>query len=132
MVQGELQHRRLKRRYPRTSKTKATIAASIAKQDALERFCEKVMDARAELASRESGDTLQSHRTRTSPSDHYHIAQHARVSYDITSWLGDLGDDPAIKVCNSRCMFDFDQRPLTGLHPPTQRPPSWPSSWNGI
>jgi hypothetical protein len=33
-----------------------------------------------------------------SPSDHYSIAKYAQASYDLTAWLSEHGDDPAIKV----------------------------------
>ena len=48
-------------------------------------------------------------RLRTSPIDHYHIAASTRQAYDLTEWLSDLGDDPAVNVCskllNQGCQF---------------------------
>ncbi|KAG2335619.1 hypothetical protein BDR05DRAFT_854067, partial [Suillus weaverae] len=86
----------LKRRYPRTPKTKATMTASIANQDAIERLCTKVIDARVQFAAQQ--DIGNRHRrVRISPSTHYHIAKSACMTYDLTGWLGELGDDPAVK-----------------------------------
>jgi len=42
--------------------------------------------------------TQQQPRERTSPAAHYHISTNPTKSYDMTAWLSDLGDDPAIKV----------------------------------
>ncbi|KAG2739977.1 hypothetical protein P692DRAFT_20668274, partial [Suillus brevipes Sb2] len=85
----------LKRRYPRTPKTKATTTASIANQDAIERLCAKVINAREQFLAQQG--TNRPRRVRTSPSAHYHIAISAHATYDLTAWLGGLGNDPAVK-----------------------------------
>jgi hypothetical protein len=70
-TQGELQHRRSKRRFARTPKTKDKMVASIASQEAIERFCEKVITAREHLgAASKNPDQPRRRRQRTSPSDH--------------------------------------------------------------
>lgn len=38
---------------------------------------------------------------RTSPAAHYHISKYPKASYDMTAWLGDLIEDPAVKVSSS-------------------------------
>lgn len=72
---------------------------SIASQEVIERFCEKVIAARQHFASEHP--TQRHRRERTSPYDHYYIATYSRATYDLTSWLGGLGDDPAIEVSHS-------------------------------
>ncbi|KAJ8593115.1 hypothetical protein M405DRAFT_732044, partial [Rhizopogon salebrosus TDB-379] len=66
--------------------------------EAIERFCEKVITACEHLgAASKNPDQPRRRRQRTSPSEHYYIAKHPRASYDLTSWLVDLGEDPAIE-----------------------------------
>jgi hypothetical protein len=80
-TQGELQHRRSKRRFARTPKTKDKMVASIASQEAIERFCEKVITAREHLgAASKNPDQPRWRRQRTSPSDHYYIARRVHRS----------------------------------------------------
>jgi hypothetical protein len=74
------------------------MTASIANQDAIERLCMKVINARAQFSAQQGTDRPR--RVRTSPSDHYHIAVSARSTFDLTAWLGRLGDDLAVKVCH--------------------------------
>ncbi|KIK37977.1 hypothetical protein CY34DRAFT_91776, partial [Suillus luteus UH-Slu-Lm8-n1] len=38
------------------------------------------------------------HCVQTSPSAHYHITISAHATYDLTAWLGRLGDDPAVTI----------------------------------
>jgi len=66
-------------------------------QEAIERFCEKVIAAREHFANENSTQPRCWHE-RTSPSEHYYIAKYSRVTHDLTSWLGDLGNDPATEV----------------------------------
>ncbi|KIK75878.1 hypothetical protein PAXRUDRAFT_18604 [Paxillus rubicundulus Ve08.2h10] len=91
---GELEHRRSKRRFPRSGKKKGGMVRSIANQEAIERFIRKVNDSREKF-------TLQNEpvprRLRDSPSEHYHIAKSSRKSEDITAWLVERSGDPAFE-----------------------------------
>jgi hypothetical protein len=70
-MQGELQHRCSKCRFAWTLKMKDKVA-SIASQEAIERFCEKVITAGKHLgATGKNPDQPRLRRERTSPSDHY-------------------------------------------------------------
>jgi len=88
------------------------MVKSIANQEAIERFVRKVDNARQEF-SRE--DNPQPQRARTSPRDHYSIAQSSRVSEDLIAWLGVRRDDPAFQVrckrflqrCTNLILQDF-------------------------
>jgi hypothetical protein len=84
------------------------MTGSIATQDAIERLCSKVINARAQLAAQQGSNRR--HCVRTSPSEHYHIAKSARSTYDLSAWLGELGDDPAVQVrisyFKSECVYD--------------------------
>ncbi|KIJ11124.1 hypothetical protein PAXINDRAFT_15944 [Paxillus involutus ATCC 200175] len=93
---GELEHRCSKRRFPRSGKKKGTMVTSMANQEAIERFIRKVNAARVTLAPGQ--DILHSTRcSRTSPSEHYHIAASSRQGHDLTVWLGDRRNDPAVE-----------------------------------
>lgn len=73
------------------------MVTSIANQEAIERFIRKVNIARVTLTPGQ--DIRQSTRgPRTSPSEHYRIAASSRQSHDLTVWLGNRRDDPAIEV----------------------------------
>jgi len=98
LFQGELQHRRVKRRYPRTSKTKATMVGSMTLLESRERYLQRLLDARVSERTAQDGHSNRTRRLRTSPSDHYHIAESSRKSQDITAWLSSLEGDPAIEV----------------------------------
>ncbi|KAG1864616.1 hypothetical protein C8R48DRAFT_656144 [Suillus tomentosus] len=90
---GELEHRHVKRWYPRTSKNKKTMVATMTRLEARERLVAKVLNQRQKtLAS----VTQQEVRKRTSPSAHYHISKYPKCSHDIFAWVGEH-DDPAIK-----------------------------------
>ncbi|KIJ58068.1 hypothetical protein HYDPIDRAFT_103322 [Hydnomerulius pinastri MD-312] len=91
---GELEHRRSKRRFPRSGKKKDGMVRSIANQEAIERFIKKVNDARENHAAQNDPPPQ---RPRTSPSEHYHIAQSSRKSYDLTAWLGERRGDSAFE-----------------------------------
>lgn len=102
--QGELEHRCLKRRFPRTGKKKTAMVTSIANQEAIERFIRRVNTVRESLATG-GNHSRRPARQRSSPADHYHIAAASRNVQDLTEWLGELGDDPAIEVA---CITPFD------------------------
>jgi hypothetical protein len=64
-----------------------------------ERLLGKIVKAWAQLTSRKyAGESQRCQRERTSPADHYHISKYARISYDLTEWLGELMDDLAVTV----------------------------------
>ncbi|OJA15138.1 hypothetical protein AZE42_07562 [Rhizopogon vesiculosus] len=95
---GELEHRCSKRRFPRTSKKKDQMVASIASQEGIECYIEKVNMARETVKTVAEDKGLgKSQRLRTSPQDHYYIAKSSRVSYDLTAWLAAHGDDPVVE-----------------------------------
>ena len=76
------------------------MVASIASQEGIERFIEKVNMARETVKTAAEDKGLgKSQRLRTSPQDHYYIAKSSRVSYDLTAWLAAHGDDPVVEVC---------------------------------
>lgn len=93
-VQGELEHRRLKRRYPRSGKKKSSMVASIANQEAIERFIKQFNNARQGLSQRNK--TKQ--RVRSHPSEHHRIAESSRKADNLTAWLAERRDDPAFDV----------------------------------
>ena len=72
------------------------MVKSISNQDAIERFIRKVDAARRALSQQD--DSQPRRRARTSPSDHYSIAQSSRKSEDLTAWLGIRRNDPAFRV----------------------------------
>ncbi|KIO03576.1 hypothetical protein M404DRAFT_26885 [Pisolithus tinctorius Marx 270] len=99
---GEFEHRRLKRRYPRTSKNHATTMASMSKHEARERVIDRIVKSLDKLAcddteGSESGgeNRPRQKRERSSPSQHYHIAASSRIPVDIPGWLSSLAGDRA-------------------------------------
>lgn len=67
-----------------------------------ERYLQRVLDSQFREHAKTSGtDTEQnaeedqSRQSRTSPNQHYHIAESSRQSQDITGWLCSLVEDPA-------------------------------------
>jgi hypothetical protein len=101
--QGELEHRLSKRRYPRTPKKKDQMTRSMTSQDAIERLVKKVITAHETIVAQKANPRPKC--LRTSPTDHYYIAKYSRESIDLTAWLVDLADDPAVKVRLSAYMF---------------------------
>ena len=95
--QGELEHHRVKRRFPRSGKKKEHTVKSIANQDTIERFVRKVDNTRRNLSLQRQPES-QPRRTHTSPSDHYSIAQTSRKIDSLTSWLRRHTNNPAFVV----------------------------------
>ncbi|KAG8220326.1 hypothetical protein J3R82DRAFT_3536 [Butyriboletus roseoflavus] len=93
---GELEHRKLKWRYPRSGKKRVSMVSSIARQEAIERSIWKLNDARQELAS--ACDKTPKRHMRISPSEHHHIAESSRTSDSLIAWLAERRDDPAFDV----------------------------------
>ena len=99
IVQGELEHRCVKRRFPRSGKKKDIRNISLAHQEAIERFVAKVDSARDSLLAIEAcSQPKRPPHPHTIPTDHYHIAVSTRQSHDITEWLSERGEDPAVNV----------------------------------
>ena len=110
-LQGELEHRCVKRRYPRSGKKKNGMVRSITNQEAIERFIRKVNDAREDLHKQSNPRPK---RLRTSPLDHYYIANSAWKRQDLIAWLGERRGDPAFEVS----LFTYQSPPLlTNLLP---------------
>jgi hypothetical protein len=72
-------------------------------QDAIERLVKKVIAAHETIVAQKANPRPK--RLRTAPTDHYYIAKYSRDSFDLTSWLVDLPDDPAVEVCISSYVF---------------------------
>jgi hypothetical protein len=98
--QGELEHRRIKRFYPRTSKVGLT--QQIAKHQRRERLLHNLSkpsrattknNPMASVGFQES-DPL----PYTSPTAHHHISNSNRHHNDLTAWLGTHSGDPALAV----------------------------------
>jgi hypothetical protein len=79
------------------------MTRSMTSQDAIERLVKKVITAHETIVAQKANPRPK--RLRTSPTDHYYIAKYSRESVDLTAWLVDLADDPAVKVCLSAYMF---------------------------
>lgn len=71
------------------------MLACMTRLEARERLIARINQRREEIAR---PLTQQQPRERTSPAAHYHISTYPTKSYDMTAWLSDLRDDPAIKV----------------------------------
>ena len=72
------------------------MVGSIANQEAMERFICQVNIAREKFQVQAAAPS----HLHTPPSDHYFIAKHADTSSNITAWLSELKNDPAVTVCN--------------------------------
>jgi len=83
------------------------MVASMTLLESRERYLQWVLDARFREQADISGNGEQGEeetrprRLRTSPYEHYHIAESSRRSQDITAWLSNLVGDPAIEVSDS-------------------------------
>ena len=106
-VQGELEHRRLKRRYPRSGKKRSSMVASIANQEAIERFIKQFNNARQGLS--QQNKTKQHVQSR--PSEHHRITESSRKADNLTAWLAERRDDPAFDVHKSYPTLLSEQRP---------------------
>jgi len=70
---------------------------SITNQEAMEHFICQVNNACEKFQAQVA---TPSH-LHTPPSDHYFIAKHADTTYNITAWLSELKNDPAVMICNN-------------------------------
>ncbi|KAG9312025.1 hypothetical protein JVU11DRAFT_7301 [Chiua virens] len=76
------------------------MVASIANQEAIERFVRKVIVARETLVADTANLNTPWH-ARSLPEDHYRIASSTRIAHDLTSWLSEKRNDPAARVSSS-------------------------------
>ena len=84
----------MKQQYPWSGKKKDSMVASIANQEIIEHFIQKLNDARAELNQQDKPKRC----IRTSPSNHYYIAESSRSFDNLTAWLAEHLDDSAFNV----------------------------------
>jgi hypothetical protein len=97
--QGELEHRRVKRFYPRTSKVGFT--QQIAKHQRRERLLHNLSKLSlpenhpTAAVSFQESDPL----PYTPPTVHHHISNSNRYYNNLTGWLGTHSGDPALIVC---------------------------------
>jgi hypothetical protein len=101
LIQGELEHRRVKRFYARTNKFQFT--AQIAKHQQRERILRKIRhrvqqanatQAKPAVVAFEESEPL----PQTPPSVHHHMSESTRHWENITAWLATNRADPALKV----------------------------------
>ncbi|KAF8122986.1 hypothetical protein EV363DRAFT_1181414, partial [Boletus edulis] len=119
-----MEHRRLKRRYVRTPKNRATTLATMSKLEARERFIGLMLKEVENLRDNSSNGNdgpgpKRAKRKRTSPSDRYHIAESGRSPIDITVWLGSHLED--------RATHDFMDRLKDHLLQRIHSGPGWDS-----
>lgn len=70
------------------------MVASIANQEAIERFIKQFNNARQQLSRQiETKQRIRSH-----PSEHHRIADSSRRADNLTAWLAQRRDDPAFDV----------------------------------
>lgn len=104
--QGELEHRRVKRFYKRTNKTR--FERQIAKHERMERHYRKYVNT---LRDKTGGRTTSRAALPMDPTDdasprqHYSIAKRDRDHVDIYSLAHRHAGDPALKVGGSLCWF---------------------------
>ncbi|KAF8952881.1 hypothetical protein BDZ97DRAFT_1604319, partial [Flammula alnicola] len=95
---GELEHRRVKRFYPRVQKGKH--AKGIAKQVQRERLLH-TLNERNKVPLKNSKPSATSKANEvlpaTSPDAHHHISEEVRHKVPLAQWLGKNEDDPALK-----------------------------------
>jgi hypothetical protein len=95
-VQGELEHRRVKRFYVTTNKIK--FAEGIAKRQRRERLLFKMQQlAQGRIQSKKQDDD-NDELPFTAPHLHYHMSVSTKNYKNINAWIGDHSDDPAYEV----------------------------------
>ncbi|TFY74912.1 hypothetical protein EWM64_g9103 [Hericium alpestre] len=101
----ELEHCQSKRRFARTSKN--NFIPQLVKHDVHERLMHRVQ-RHLDQVRQKANPVMKHHKARatsvsgdplpfTNPAAHYHIAASSRDHVDITEWLGNNIDDPAIQ-----------------------------------
>jgi hypothetical protein len=103
LFQGELEHRRIKRFFARTNKN--NHPHQIAKHERRERRLHSMklqgaagIDGKQQTRQSKSLPLDQDPLPYTDPAAHYHISPSTRHFVNITNWLGDNVDDPALQV----------------------------------
>jgi len=100
IAQGDLEHQCAKCQFFHTGKKKDTRNVSLSHQEVIKQFIVKVNSARDSLLAAEaSAQPKQPPHLQTSPKEHYYIAASTWQSHDLTEWLRNLRDNPAVKVC---------------------------------
>ena len=94
VVQGELEHRRVKQFYARTNRQ--GFERQISRH---ERRTAKLQIIKKKLADNKLVDDNDEDLPQSDPSEHYHISKSCKVHFDITKWLVDNKEDQAVKVC---------------------------------
>ena len=126
-LQGELEHRRVKRFYRRTNKIQ--FPRQIAKQERFQRHFRKyIATLREKTGAKEPSGQRRSTQAGEdrSPSRHYSTSVRERDHLDLYQWaFGEHGNDPALKVCfsTSGSFAMCHLLPTTGLCPKPQGPP---------
>jgi hypothetical protein len=95
--------------------------------EARERVIARIVQRREELLKAPSVP-----RERTSPAAHYHISKYPKASYDMTGWLGDLAEDPAVKVSSSFKYFLIYSYGVIGLHSKIEKPSIGKITWSRV
>lgn len=143
-IQGELEHRRVKRFYVRSNKNK--YARQCARHERRERMLSKrkVRNAKGKAKAQEKTASVAAAPLEaspalafadsdklpfTSPKVHHHISESNRFKQDIPTWLNANAGDPALKVFIT--FFSFTSIHLleiliTGFSAMSQRPSSVP------
>lgn len=112
--QGELEHRRVKRFYPRTQKGKFTLG--ITKQQRREQHLRKLKELSPNLRMNDSKKksppldprlSFEDHDPLlpTLPSQHYQMSSEQRHKLNLSQWLHENRDDPALKVSRPICIY---------------------------
>jgi hypothetical protein len=147
--QGELEHRRLKRFYPRVNKGKFTLG--ITKQQRRERLISQMHELAPQPGSsigqkrkrnksfardlEDAGPSISFEDAEalmpTPPSSHHHISRDVRYKINLLAWLGSNHGDPALKVsllpcsrinhyyCNASLLTAFCAQPQGAFTPST-------------
>jgi hypothetical protein len=107
--QGELEHRRVKKFFSRTNKKQ--YQRQITKHEQRERRLHQMQTGNQPTLKRSASSTpaLAFHDSDplpfTDPAVHYHMSQSQRHYIDVTSWLADNKQDPALKVIERPQLF---------------------------
>ena len=104
VLQGELEHRRVKRFYKTTNKVKFT--EGIAKRQQRERILHKMSLLDPSRTKRD--DVLPP----TPPEAHYHMSAHTKSYSDLLAWFGERSEDPAYKVIIEGLSYHRDSHSL--------------------
>lgn len=109
MVQGEVEHKRVKKFYPRTQKRQFT--QGIAKQQRRERLLHLISQSDpylpkpnqaaqpSKVASAESElSQVKENLPPLSPYEHHQMSTETASKINVIKWLSDNHDDPALKV----------------------------------